>query len=78
MRSKDTTPQTSLTKAERLTNMTDAFAVVNAQKLASIKKCTVVLIDDVITTGSTLKVARAALAPLLPPDTKLITLALAH
>lgn len=78
VRTVDTPPQTSLGRKERLTNVHSAFAVTTAPLLDACPQKHLVLIDDVVTTGATLRAARAALAPHLPPNTKLTTLALAH
>ena len=75
-RTRNTTPQVSLSRAARRENMIDAFTIKKQPKLAP--GSTVVLLDDVITTGATMKAARAALAPHLPTDCTLICLALAH
>jgi ComF family protein len=75
-RGRNTAAQTTLQKADRLKNMKDAF-VYNSVRLP-IDQGTVVLIDDVVTTGATLKAAKASLAPHLSPTTSLICLALAH
>lgn len=74
----DTVPQTSLNRTDRLKNIVGAFSCSNLEKLRLLHGKTVVLVDDVTTTGSTLEVARATLAPLLPPGTNIICLALAH
>jgi len=47
----NTTPQRGLTRTERLTNMQNAFKVVGSD---SLKNKTIIIIDDVCTTGSTL------------------------
>ena len=76
-RNRDTTPQTSLNKVERLNNLTGAFSLLNIDKNAEIvanKK--IILLDDVTTTGATLKEARATLAPLSPSS--ITSVALAH
>ena len=49
-RVRDTTPQTTLTKKERLHNMRDAFTVLTPLSPTTLY----VVIDDVITTGATL------------------------
>ena len=73
-RVKHTTPQTSLTRAERLRNMTDAFSATAGA--AEVRGKHVIIIDDVMTTGATLKAARAVLTPYEP--TSLQCLAIAH
>lgn len=76
-RLRETAPQTSLRRAERLKNMHGAFGAV--PKFPPLPPGThVLIIDDVTTTGATLTAARAALAPHLPPGTPLTGLALAH
>ena len=76
-RTHNTTPQTSLKRQERLINLKNAFSC-DAEKLVSYTDCAVIIIDDVVTTGATLKTARAKLQPNLPPSTTLICLAIAH
>ena len=58
VRVRDTASQTKLGRQDRLTNMTGAFAVINP---AAVKGKTVLLIDDVATTGSTLEGCAQAL-----------------
>jgi ComF family protein len=53
IRTRKTAPQFKLRKAERLTNLHGAFGL--EQKHASIKGLHILLIDDVCTTGATLK-----------------------
>lgn len=77
MRTKDTTPQTKLPKTERIKNMDDVFSCTK-EMIDVAEGVTVVLFDDVLTTGTTMKAARASLTPHLPPHTRLICLALAH
>ena len=50
IRTKDTDTQTNLTKKERNENLVDAFKVVDKK---SIKDKTILLLDDVLTTGAT-------------------------
>lgn len=71
-RVRDTTPQTTLTKADRATNMIGAFRVVRADL---IENAHILLIDDVTTTGATLKAAAAALKPHHPAAVTLLALA---
>lgn len=75
-RTKDTIAQTTLQRQARLKNMKGAF-IAKAPKDLS-EQCTILIIDDVVTTGATLREARTSLAPHLPPSTTLICLALAH
>jgi len=75
-KSKHTAPQTSLTRADRLTNVRDAFTVPAG---ATVRENQIyILVDDVLTTGATMDAARATLAPQLPKSSQLICVALAH
>lgn len=74
-RTRDTQPQTSLAKTERQKNVADAFGI-RDRTLPDIKNKNIIILDDVVTTGATLKAARAALAPHHP--TTITCLALAH
>ena len=72
-RTRDTRPQTDLSYAERLTNLHDAFVVTNASAITNKR---ILIIDDVMTTGTTLTEAHDTL---LFHNPKSITLlALAH
>jgi len=77
IRPHDTAPQTSLTREERFTNTQDAFSLEHTD-LSSLINCRLVICDDVITTGATLRAATNALTPHLPESCTLITVALAH
>ncbi|MEM9336379.1 MAG: phosphoribosyltransferase family protein [Patescibacteria group bacterium] len=68
-----TPPQTSLSKAERTENLHGSFSVTTS---SNIKGQHILLVDDVVTTGSTFAAARAALAPHSPAS--ITCLALAH
>ncbi len=68
-----TRPQTELKKKERLTNIRDAFGVTDGTLLRGKH---VLLLDDVTTTGATLKEARRALLPHKPAS--VTCLAIAH
>jgi ComF family protein len=74
-RTKNIVPQTSLQRAERLKNTIDIFEVDESIVLTSEL---VVLIDDVVTTGATLKAGATALMPFIKSEVKIICLALAH
>ena len=63
VRTRNTKPQTELARKERLTNMHDAFGGVHGERITGKN---ILLVDDVITTGTTLKTAKAALLPYSP------------
>lgn len=77
VRVRDTAPQTSLTREERFANIQDAFSL-QQTNLSFLAECRLIICDDVITTGATLRAATTAITPHLPPDCELITVALAH
>lgn len=75
IRNRDTAPQTSLTRAARLHNITHAFSYTGtSDTLAGFERC--IILDDVLTTGATLQAARATLAP--HTNLPIIGVALAH
>ncbi len=71
-RIRDTRPQTELDREERLSNMGGAFAVLQPEL---VRGHDIVLIDDVTTTGATLRAAEAALLPFTPRSITLLALA---
>ena len=76
IRTKDTLPQTKMQRNERLTNMNGVFAFKGSgTDLGSYR---VILVDDVITTGSTLTSAYEVLKANLPESSEVVCLALAH
>ena len=74
-RTRDTAPQTSLNRTARLHNLKDAF-VVPEKYTEHIRGAHIIVVDDVTTTGATLKAARATLAPHQPAS--LTCVAVAH
>ena len=66
IRQRATRPQVGLSKEERRANVLNAFIPGRQGTLSHLAGKHVVLIDDVMTTGSTLNSAAAALAPLHP------------
>ena len=75
MKRDDRPSQTSLTREERLKNVTGAFSIA-IEKAPVIAGQRILLIDDVATTGATLRAAKAALLPHQPAA--ITYLALAH
>jgi ComF family protein len=76
VRTKETSPQSTLDRSDRLQNVANAFAC--NKFLSTAPETTLVLLDDVITTGSTLAVAKRTLTQQLPADIKIISVAIAH
>ncbi len=72
-RTKETLPQTSLRKEAREQNIANAFTVVAPERVHGRD---ILLVDDVITTGATMRAAKAALLPHYP--TSVTCLAFAH
>lgn len=58
VRTRNTRPQTELKKNDRLRNMHDAFGVVHGERITGRH---ILLVDDVTTTGATLRAAKVAL-----------------
>jgi ComF family protein len=71
-RTRDTRPQTELSREGRLSNMRGAFSVV---KPDTITDKDIIIIDDVVTTGATLREAKAVLLPYHPRSIALLALA---
>ncbi len=76
IRSKETKPQTTLKRAERITNIKDAF--IFKEQAADFSAERIVIIDDVVTTGATILTARNTLSVHIPKNCEVICLALAH
>lgn len=71
-RARDTAPQTSLSRKDRLTNIVNAFQIHSGKNIAGRH---VIILDDVATTGATLMAARQALTPHQPASITLLALA---
>ena len=67
--------QTSLSQQERRTNLTGAFQV-PPEKVAQVRNAHVIVCDDVITTGSTMREAKKALAECEPAS--IVCVSLSH
>jgi predicted amidophosphoribosyltransferase len=76
-RQKETPPQTKLNRVARMKNMKEAF-VCTTESFDWADYEQVVIVDDVVTTGATLKAAQEAIAPYLPSHISLRILAIAH
>ncbi len=74
LRTRHTEAQTTLTRADRLHNMTGAFTV---SRKNSTRTVPIIIIDDVVTTGATLQAAKAAVQK-SNPNAHIILLSLAH
>lgn len=75
IRNKNTIPQTSLSKKLRESNVTGAFSVVSSN-VSVLKDKKIILLDDVATTGATLKEAKKILHA--HGAASITTVALAH
>jgi ComF family protein len=78
VRTVHTAPQTSQTRAKRLSNLQGVFAVVprNLFVLENIER--VIICDDVLTTGATLREVSSTLSPFVGKHIELMCLAWAH
>jgi ComF family protein len=76
-RRQNTTPQSHLARADRLTHLKEAF-VFHPSTIDWTKVQRVVLVDDVTTTGSTLEAGKATLRPHIPKQVVIELLAFAH
>lgn len=78
VRTHETTEQSHLPRAKRLTNVTGAFTYNKKYKPDLFTNAHFIIIDDVVTTGSTLQEAARTLRQTLPATAKVSCLALAH
>ncbi len=76
-RQRHTAPQTSLDRTARITNVHDAFAVDTSSLRHVPAHVPLIIVDDVLTTGATLRAAAAALRAAAPHH-QISCLALAH
>lgn len=76
IRTKDTKPQTQLTREQRLINLVDVFEYKNTN--LELSNYRVILIDDVITTGTTMRYAYNVLKEHLPKECEIICVAFSH
>lgn len=76
IRTKDTRPQTQLTREQRLINLVDVFNYKNTELQFSNYR--IVLVDDVVTTGTTMRYAYNVLKQNLPKECEVICVALSH
>lgn len=77
-RIRETAPQASLGRHERLQNVTGAFRVRTGQLPSHYASYRLILVDDVITTGATLQAAKATLLPHLPGAAEVHCVGIAH
>jgi ComF family protein len=77
-RTRDTPQQSHLSKAARLKNVYGCFSWNTSVAPETLADCHVVLLDDVITTGATMREAAATLQQSLPPSATLTCVAIAH
>lgn len=75
-RTRDTKPQTSLSREDRFKNIADAFVSIDVKK--DLSGYRIVIVDDVVTTGATMHAAHAAISLKLPKDCEVLCVALAH
>lgn len=74
-RTRHTAPQTTLHKKDRQTNIRSAFGINQNAVPKNIHELHLILLDDVVTTGSTLKAARATLLSLRPASITCVAIA---
>ncbi len=72
VRVRDTIPQTSLVRADRLKNLKHAFAIKNQ---ADVRERRICLVDDVLTTGTTINECCKALIQAGSKEIKVLTMA---
>ena len=74
-RTRDTPPQTTLSRADRLKNVRNVF---KAHKIPITESTQILIVDDVTTTGATLSAAKQAVQKVISKNTQIQTVALAH
>jgi competence protein ComFC len=76
IRNKNTKPQTSLRREQRFDNIKEAF--IFKQTKIDLTAKHIIIVDDVVTTGATMKAAQDTLSLYIKSDYKITYLALAH
>lgn len=76
VRNKHTKPQTTLQRDERFKNVENAFTLCKLE--VNFSTARIIIIDDVVTTGATMRAAYTTLLPHVPKDCEIICLALSH
>lgn len=71
----DTKPQTTLNRQERLQNLAGTIITKDVPKTEGL---IYIIVDDVTTTGTTLKTGRNALEPQIGKDSRIILVAITH
>lgn len=74
----ETKPQTTCNRQERLQNVVGAFRVTDQNRLAALRNCRLLLLDDVTTTGSTLTELKNTIQPYVDRTVTVQKVALAH
>ncbi|MEX0930721.1 MAG: phosphoribosyltransferase family protein [Candidatus Paceibacterota bacterium] len=74
-RTRDTAPQTTLSRKDRKTNIKDAFRIRNTAAKKQLSNAHIILLDDVYTTGATIRSAKQTLLDCNPASVTCVTIA---